>query len=292
MICRLESSKEVYESQAMQLQKMIPEQPERAKVLAITSGKGGVGKTNIAANISICLAAPNKKVALVDADLGLGNLDIIMNVNGRYDISDVLMGAKTLNDIIEVGPSGVELLCGGSGLQELANLSPFHRKRFINELDEFQNNHDFVVIDTAPGLSESTIAFCHAADHTLVVTTPEPTSITDAYAMIKILSGRGYQGRISLVVNMANSMHEGKKIYRQISEVATRFLQRTVYDAGVLCRDEKLAMSVRKRVPVVLSYPKSPIASSLVSMAARLSRAAAAKNTKVGFFRKAANWFF
>ena len=292
MICRLESSKEVYESQAMQLQKMIPEQPERAKVLAITSGKGGVGKTNIAANISICLAAPNKKVALVDADLGLGNLDIIMNVNGRYDISDVLMGAKTLNDIIEVGPSGVELLCGGSGLQELANLSPFHRKRFINELDEFQNNHDFVVIDTAPGLSESTIAFCHAADHTLVVTTPEPTSITDAYAMIKILSGRGYQGRISLVVNMANSMHEGKKIYRQISEVATRFLQRTVYEAGILCRDDKLTMSVRKRLPVVLSYPKSPIASSLVSMTARLSRAATVKTIKVGFFRKAANWFF
>jgi flagellar biosynthesis protein FlhG len=224
--------------------------------------------------------------------MGLGNLDVLMNINSRYNISHVLDGSRELDEIIHPGPAGVEVICGGSGIENLANLSPFERRRLIDELDELQDSCDVMVIDTGAGINASVMNLCQAADHTLVVTTPEPTAMTDAYATIKVLSGRDYGGRMSLVVNMADSITEGKKIYRQIAEVAGRFLNVTVYEAGVLCKDESLVMSVREREPVVLSYPNSQISSSLSAMAARLWKGSATRTGTEGFFRKVVNWFF
>lgn len=274
------------------LEKMMSSGFQGAEVLAITSGKGGVGKTNIATNLSICLAASNMKVVVLDADLGLGNLDVLMNINSGYNVWHMMNGHKSLEEIICTGPCGVEVICGGSGFEDLANLSKFQRERFLHELDELQKSRDVIVIDTGAGINTAVLGFCQAADHTVVVTTPEPTAITDAYAMIKVLLGRGYAGRISVVVNMAGSIAEGKKVYRHIANVASRFLDVTIYEAGVLCKDEMLSDAVYNREPIVLRHPKSSFTSSIVAMSARLWEGSMAGRRNESFFQKVANWFF
>ena len=279
-------------NEALQLQQMMEDYRRPAKVLAITSGKGGVGKTNIAANLAICLAASQKRVLLVDADWSLGNLDILMNLNNKYNIAHMLNGKKTLREIVHVGPQGVEIICGVSGLEDLANLTKFQRHRVLNELSELGNDTDTIIIDTAAGISKSVVGFCLAADQTLVVTTPEATAMTDAYAMIKVLVGNNYSGKISLIVNMAENIAEGKKIYQQISNVATRFLNTHIYDAGVLLKDDRLIAAMRQRKPVVLAYPKAKVTSSLVALAAKLSNSSAATADNDGFFKKVVDWFF
>ena len=279
-------------NEALQLQQMMENYRRPAKVLAITSGKGGVGKTNIAANLAICLAASQKRVLLVDADWSLGNLDILMNLNNKYNIAHMLNGKKTLREVVHVGPQGVEIICGVSGLEDLANLTKFQRHRVLNELSELGNDTDTIIIDTAAGISKSVVGFCLAADQTLVVTTPEATAMTDAYAMIKVLVGNNYSGKISLIVNMAENIAEGKKIYQQISNVATRFLNTHIYDAGVLLKDDRLIAAMRQRKPVVLAYPKAKVTSSLVALAAKLSNSSAATADNEGFFKKVVDWFF
>lgn len=280
------------QNEAIHLQQVAESCQRQAKVLAVTSGKGGVGKTNISANLAICLAASQKKVLLVDADLSLGNLDVIMNLRNKYNISHMLNGRKSLEEIIHAGPAGIEVICGVSGLEDIADLNEFQRQRLLKELSELQSNSDAIVIDTAAGISKSVVGFCLAADHVLVVTTPEATAMTDAYAMIKVLAGNNFGGRISLIVNMAQTISEGKKTYQQISSVAKRFLNIHVYDAGVLLRDEQLVSAVRQRKPVVLAYPGARISSSLVALAARLSRnGSAARTRESGFFKKVVEWF-
>lgn len=260
-------------------------------MLAITSGKGGVGKTNISANLAICLAASQKRVLLFEADLALGDLDVVMNINSKYNISHIINGRKGIEDIIHIGSEGLEIICGASGLEELANISQFQRQRLLGELSKLSSNTDLIVIDTAAGISRSVVGFCLAADHVLVVTTPEPAAMTDAYAMIKVLVRNNFIGRISLIVNMAKNITEGKKTYQQIANVARRFLNAHIYDAGVLCVDEQLSSAVRARKPVVLAYPKAQITSSLVTLAAKISNYSAAQQTDDGFFKKVVDWF-
>lgn len=263
-----------------------------ALVLAITSGKGGVGKTNIATSLALCMAAENERVILLDADLGLGNLDVLMNLNSRYNLSHVVAGRRRLEEIVQIGPGGIEVICGGSGVESLANLNSFQRQRLIEEMDQLQAHSDVLIIDTGAGIHSSVIGFCLAADHTLVVTTPEPTAMTDAYAMIKVLASKNYAGRISLLVNMAQNPAEGKKIFRQIADVAGRFLNIPVYEAGVLCKDDALLQAVRKREPVVQAFPKAPVSRSLAAIANRLTQGTARRTGTDGFFRKVVNWFF
>lgn len=270
---------------------MVKEKNTSTKVLAITSGKGGVGKTNIASNLAICFAASDKKTVLFDADLGLGNVDLVMNTENKFNLMHVISGQKNLEEIINIGPGGVEIICGGSGIEELANISKFHLQRLLGDLEKLQEKSDIIIIDTGAGIHNSTISFCQCADEVLVVCTPEPASMTDAYAMIKVLASRNYTGRISLMVNMASSISEGKRIFRQVSEVSSRFLNVAVYEAGIIRKTEKLTASVKKRVPVVLNYPNSKITSAFVSTAARLMRTSK-KQTSESFFRKVVNLIF
>ena len=278
-------------NESLYLHQMMESHKRPARVLAITSGKGGVGKTNISANLAICLAASGKKVLLVDADFSLGNLDIVMNVNSKYNISHMINDGKSIEEIIHAGPEGVEMICGASGLEELADINEFQRRRLLKELSMLQNDNDVIIIDTSAGISRSVVGFCLAADHVLVVTTPEATAMTDAYAMIKVLVGNRFAGQISLIVNMARSIAEGKKTYQKIANVAGRFLSARVYNAGVLIKDERLSSSVRMRKPVVLAHPKSQITSSLVALASKLINIVAAQPNDEGFFKKVVNWF-
>lgn len=279
-------------NEALYLQQLTENCKRPARVLAITGGKGGVGKTNIAANLAICLAASRKKVLLIDTDLSLGNLDIVMGVHSKYNISHLLSGRRTIEEILYTGPKGVEIICGASGLEDLANIDEFRRHRLLRELSRLQGDFDTIVIDTAAGVSRLVIGFCLAADDVLVVTTPEATAMTDAYAMIKMLVGNNLAGRINLVVNMAATIAEGKKTYRQIANVAQQFLNAQVYDAGVFLKDESLSSAVRQRTPVVLAYPKARITSSLVALAAKLGNGLAATPSEEGFFKKVVDLFF
>jgi len=278
-------------NETVHLQQMMAKCERRAKVLAVTSGKGGVGKTNISANLSVCLAASGKKVLLFDADLSLGNLDLIMDINSKYNISHMICGRKKIEEIVNVGPEGLEIICGGSGLEGLANIGEFQRQRLLKELSKLQENTEAIIIDTAAGISKSVVGFCLAADHVLVVTTPEPTAMTDAYAMIKVLVRNRFAGRMSLIVNMAETASEGKRTYRKIANVVQRFLNTDIYEAGVLLKDERLRSAVRLRKPVVLAYPRAQITSSLAALAAKLSHSPAVQASNMCFFRKVVDWF-
>ncbi len=264
---------------------------QQAIIVAITSGKGGVGKTNIAANLAVCLAAWRQKVVLFDADLSLANLDVVMGLNSRYNIGHVLRGQKSIDEIIHTGPGGLSVVCGGSGLEQLADLNEFQRQRLLAELAKLQGSSEIIIVDTAAGISKSVIAFCLASDHTLVVTTPQATAMTDAYATTKVLSKNHYPGHISVVVNMAESISQGRETYRHMASVAKRFLDRHLYDAGVILRDEQLNHAVRMRKPVVLAYPKANVSKSLASLARKLSSDLPAESDGKGFFRKVVDFF-
>lgn len=268
------------------------EEKSRAVVMAVASGKGGVGKTNISLNLAICLAEAGQRIVLIDADLGLGNLDVMMNLSSRYNLSHVIDGRKTLDQITHIGPAGIEVICGGSGLDNIANLTPFQHHRLIRQFNRLQNRADMIVVDTGAGIGQNVIGFCLAADHTLVVTTPEPTAITDAYAVIKVLTAKKYAGRISLLVNMASSIEEGKKICRQIANVAARFLGTAIYEGGILCRDEYLQTAVCMQKPVVQVFPKSPFSRGIRTLSHRLTNTIPMQTESEGFFRKVVNWFF
>ncbi|UCD51477.1 MAG: MinD/ParA family protein [Phycisphaerales bacterium] len=260
------------------------------RVLAVTSGKGGVGKTNVSTNLALCLAAAGKRVLLLDADISLGNLDLVMNIRSKYNISHVLSGYKRLEDIIQSGPEGLRIICGASGLDQLADISDYEQHRLLEHLAGLQDETDVILVDTAAGIASSVVSFCMAADQVLVVTTPEAAAMTDAYGMIKVLVRKGYEGPISVVVNMAQSVAEGKRTYQRLADVAGRFLQANLYYAGTLLKDERLCRAVRARTPVVLAYPKSQITSSFTALAARLGGLQWDKHGQNGFFRRLIRW--
>lgn len=266
--------------------------PQGCSVIAVASGKGGVGKTSLSANLAICLAAKGSRVTLFDADMGLANLDLVMNIHSRYNLSHLLSGQKAIEEIICSGPCGVDVVCGANGLEQLADLTEFQRERLVSELEKLYETSDVLIIDTGAGIQKTVVGFCLSANSVMVVTTSEPTAITDAYAMIKVLAANKYQGRINLVVNMAVSVAEGKKVYRQISSVAMKFLQQPVYDGGVVLKDDAVSASIKARKPVVLGYPRAKASRAIMMMASRFSSTYGKTTEKRGFFRKVVSRFF
>jgi len=276
--------------QAERLRRLVRQTDGRARVLAVTSGKGGVGKTNVAANLALCLCAAGKRVILLDADLGLANLDVLLPVRARANLSQVIAGQRRLAEILTPGPGGLQMICGASGLTHLEELSEFQRRQLLQDLATLERLADLIVIDTAAGIGPNVISFCQAADHTLVVTTPEPTSLADAYAMIKTLTRRGSR-RLSLLVNLVEDRSQAKHVYEKIAATAQRFLHATVANAGYVVRDEHVPQAVRRRQPVVLAYPRCPAAECFLALAQKLSRARLAPPTPDGFFRRLWTWF-
>jgi len=276
---------------AVNLQQLSDGRQPSSRVLAVTSGKGGVGKTNISANLALCLAASDRRVLLLDADVSLGNLDLVLNVRNKYNISHLINGSKSVEDIIQTGPKGLRIICGASGIDRLADICEDEQHRLLRHLATLQDDTDVIVIDTAAGISGSVVGFCLAADHVLVVTTPEATAMTDAYGMIKVLVRKQYEGPISVVVNMARDAAEGRHTYQRLADVAKRFLHADLYYAGVLLKDERLCNAVRARKPVVLAYPRSQISSAFSALATRIGGIECGNRNQGSFFRRVVRWF-
>ena len=230
---------------------------QRPQVITITSGKGGVGKTNIVANIGFALGRLGKRVLIFDADLGLGNLDVLLGITPEYNLSHVIQGEKTLRDIVVPGPGGLQILPAASGVQELTELTKEERYLVFSQLEEFIKDFDVMLIDTAAGISSNVLYFNINADDIFVVATPEPTSITDAYALMKVLSVKYGSNQFKLVVNAAASEKEAGDVYRQISLVTDRFLNVDIEYFGGIVLDENLKKGVRKQKVVSEMAPMS-----------------------------------
>lgn len=276
--------------QASQLRTMMESRPS-ASVIAITSGKGGVGKSNVAVNLAIKFAAAGKHVVLLDADLGLANADVLCNIDLPFNLSHVIARKKTLNEVMVRAPGGFNLVGGASGLARMADLTDFDRQRLVDALAELEQQTDIILIDTGAGISPNVLAFTRAADHVLVVTTPEPTAITDAYAVIKVISRDGNERRLSLLVNQTRTGAEGRVVHDRISKVARQFLGVSVLDAGQVPSDDQVAMAVRRRMPFVIGSPRCPASLCIAQLAMRLEQGVAGQPQPGGFFKRMSRWF-
>jgi flagellar biosynthesis protein FlhG len=227
------------------------------RVIAVASGKGGVGKTNIVANVGYALSRMGKKVLLLDADLGLGNIDILLGIAPKYNLSHVLMGKKSIEDIVVQGPAGMTIIPAASGLQEMTQLTKDQQLFVLRELEKYIVNFDVFLMDTAAGISSNVLSFNASAHDVVVIVSPEPTAITDAYALIKILSHRYDVKKFNLIVNMASSEVEGEEIFRQLTLVTDRFLDIGVLYCGCILKDKRVTSSVKQQKLVSEIYPDS-----------------------------------
>jgi flagellar biosynthesis protein FlhG len=243
-----------------------------ARVIAITSGKGGVGKTNIVANLGYALCKAGQRVLIFDADLGLGNLDVLLGLAPRYNLSHVIEGKKTLSEIIVSGPGNLKILPASSGIQELTKLTSVQKLEIFNELNALLLDFDTVLIDTAAGISSNVLYFNVSANEIIVVVTPEPTSITDAYALMKILSVKYQEKYFRLIVNLAKNSKEADEVSRQLSLVADRFLDVTIEYFGNVLVDEKVKAGVRKQKVVCEMAPMTTASRNFAELAHRLAR--------------------
>jgi flagellar biosynthesis protein FlhG len=235
------------------------------KIISVTSGKGGVGKTNVVCNLAYCLASMGKRVMIMDADLSLGNVSVIMGMIPKYNISQVIYGDKQLKDIIMTDSNGIMVLPASSGISELSNLSESQKITLMSRFDEFAGDLDekfgrpidVLLIDTGAGISSNVLYFNLAASEIYVVVTPEPTSITDAYALIKVLSTKYSEKYFSIIVNNVRSEREAKEVYKHLSLVSDKFLKVNLNYLGHILNDDNISRSVIMQRPASGIFPDS-----------------------------------
>ncbi len=251
--------------QAMGLRKMASPQPVR--VIAITSGKGGVGKTNVSVNLGVALADSGKDVVLMDADLGLANVDVMLGLQSVYNLSHVIEGERALDEIIISGPSGIKIVPASSGVEKMGSLTGAEHAGLIRAFSELSFRLDVLLVDTAAGISDSVISFSRASQEVVIVVCDEPASITDAYALIKLLSREYGVFRFRILANMTHSAQEGHELFRKISRVTDQYLDVMLDYMGSVPYDEYLRKAVRRQRAVVQAYPRSRAAQAFKNLA-------------------------
>ncbi len=236
------------------------------QVVAVSSGKGGVGKTNVVTNLAVASARQGREVLVMDADLALGNVDILLGLAPTYTIEDVFSGERTLDEVMIKGPEGIRILPAASGIQELSNLT--YEQQLQLQTGFLQLNHppDLLFIDCAAGISSNVLYFSVVAHDTLIVTTPEPGSLTDAYAVMKILSTRYQQRRFRFLVNMVRQSQEGKEVFRKFSLVTDRFLNISLDYVGCIPFDDCVPLAVAQQRPVIEAFPKAAASRALTGI--------------------------
>jgi flagellar biosynthesis protein FlhG len=240
------------------------------KTIAITSGKGGVGKTNLVAGLAIAMRRLGRKVLVFDADLGLSNIDVLLHLAPRYNIQHLLSGEKGLEEIIIEGPLGIKILPASSGIQELTFLDEFQRLKIMESFEIYNGEVDVLLIDTSAGISENVAFFCTSSEEIVVITSPEPTAITDAYALIKVLFTRYQEKDFKIVVNSVKDPEEGFEIFKRLSIASERFLHISLSYLGSIPYDEAVRKAVMAQRSFVDLYPNSPASRSILEMAERL----------------------
>jgi len=242
------------------------------RVLAVASGKGGVGKTNVSVNLAVSLAKTGQKVMLMDADLGLANVDIMLGLNTPYNLSHVMDGSKSLSEVIIKGPAGIDIIPAASGLQHMAELTPVEHAGLIQAFSELNNELDVLIVDVAAGIADSVVSFCRAAHEVVVVVCDEPASITDAYALIKVLSREYGIQRFRVVANMAQDPKHGRVLFSKILAVTDRFLDVTMDYMGAVPFDHALRKAVQQQRAVVELSPQAVVSQAFREMARRINK--------------------
>lgn len=238
----------------------------KPKIMTITSGKGGVGKSNLVVNLAISLQKLGNKVLIFDADIGMGNDDILMGFTSKYNVFDIIYNDKSLDEVLIEGPCGVKLLPGGSGLNNVEDLSDNQREKFLKKLDSVED-YNYILMDTGAGINRSVLAFIACAEELLVVTTPEPTSLTDAYSLLKAVNHFRIKKDAKIIVNRVVDKEEGKVTFEKFNGAVKKFLNMNLEHLGSVSEDKKLLLAVRQQDPIVMSYPNSYAAKDIESIA-------------------------
>ncbi len=270
--------------QASGLRRLMGEQGEKStRVITITSGKGGVGKSSIALNLAIALSRRGQRVLIFDTDFGLSNINVMLGVSTRYDLLDVIKRDMDICDVIEQGLEGVQFISGGSGVYELTQLGGEELMRIMNNLKALQDVADVILLDTGAGISDNILRMIYASHETLVVTTPEPTAVVDAYALVKIVSERGSGAQLSLIVNKAGSAAEAESVMDCLVRIAEKNVDTRLGKLGFVERDENMQKAIRTQVPILVSYPNSPASVNIETIASKLVKTPARAAEVPGF---------
>jgi flagellar biosynthesis protein FlhG len=241
-----------------------------SRVITITSGKGGVGKTNFTVNLGIKFAQMGQRVVIIDADLGLANVDVVMGKMSKYNLSDVINSNREILEILEEGPNGVKFISGGSGVQELVKMDKTQLVDLLMKLGKLDEEADVILIDTGAGLSENVLSFVHAAREVILITTPEPTSITDAYALIKTITHKDKTKNIKVVVNRADNEAEAFNILDKLNVVTQKFLGVKLQKLGYILNDACVVKAVKIQQPFVISFNRCEAAKNMNDIALTL----------------------
>ncbi len=247
--------------------------PAPVRVLTVASGKGGVGKTNVSVNLATALAALGEKVMLLDADFGLANVDVLLGLTPKQTLADVVAGRATLADVILPGPRGLQIVPSSSGKRHMAEMTPQQHAGIVQAVSAFDGPLDTLIVDTAAGINDAVLTFCQAAQEVLVVVCDEPASITDAYALVKVLCReRGIQ-RVHVIANMVRSPVEGRALYDKLARVVEKFLpEASLAYLGAIPQDDALRRAVQKQKPVVEAFPSAQASAAFRELATRIHR--------------------
>lgn len=244
--------------------------PDPIRAIAVTGGKGGVGKTNVSVNLGVAMCEIGHRVMLLDADLGLANIDVILGLHPKYDISHVLSGERGLEEVMVEGPAGLRIVPGASGIQALAEMGTAEHAGLINAFSDVAGQVDTLIVDTAAGISDTVLSFARASHEILVVVCDEPASITDAYAIIKLLNRDYGHQRFRILANMARSAQEGRDLFNKMCRVTDRYLDVTLSFMGAIPYDDNLRRAVRSQRPVIQAFPRSRVAQGFRSLAKKV----------------------
>lgn len=268
--------------------------PNKAKVIAISSGKGGVGKTNFALNFSISLRRLGYEVVVIDADIGLSNIEILAGINANSTISDIIFSDKDIFEIMINGPEGIKIISGGSGLKELTLLKDDNLPKLIQEIERLQSVTDYIVIDTGAGISNSVTDFIMISDEVIIICTPDPTSLMDSYTLIKSIIYTGFTGKINIVCNLVKDRNEGKEIFEKICNASKNFLRVQINYLGYIERNDMVNFAVRNQIPFIISHPNSALSKriNIMAMGYLGDRSLEVENNKTSFAKRIFDVFF
>lgn len=253
-----------------------------AMVITVTSGKGGVGKSSVALNIAIALSRKGRRVLIIDSDFGFSNIDVMLGVSTKHDLLDVIKHNLDIRDIIEQGLEGVRFISGGSGVYELTQLSGTQLMDLVNNLRNLEGVADTIIFDTGPGVSDNNLRLIYASHKTLLVTTPEPTAVVDAYALMKIIGEQGSSAGVSLIINKADSAGEAATVMDCLVRIAEKNVNMSVDKLGFIMRDANMKKAIRMQVPILVSFPGCTASANIETIAAKLIQSPAQEPQRHG----------